>query len=78
MRDAAVSSSMVTGAHHWDIEDSSTGVAGAGVMPPPRLSFGGKTPYAAPELPGAVLCWWRNKWGEHSGPCCCWRDISRY
>ena len=53
MRDAAVSSSMVTGAHHWDIEDSSTGVAGAGVMPPPRLSFGGKTPYAAPELPGA-------------------------
>ena len=29
----------------------------AGVMPPPRLSFGGKTPYAAPELPGAVLCW---------------------
>ena len=53
MRDAAVSSSMVTGAHHWDIEYSSTGVAGAGVMPPPRLSFGGKTPYAAPELPGA-------------------------
>ena len=53
MRDAAVSSSMVTGAHHWDIEDSSTGVAGAGVMPPPRLSFGGKTPYAAPELPRA-------------------------
>ena len=25
----------------------------AGALPPPRLSFGGKTPYAAPELPGA-------------------------
>ena len=77
MRDAAVSSSMVTGAHHWDIEDSSTGVAGAGVMPPPRLSFGGKTPYAAPELPRAGAGG-ATSGAEHSGPCCCWRDISRY